>query len=400
MTEEAAAAGHSCRPLDAIVTDVHLRNAVAGLRDLGRAGLAVAAVAPTRVGAGLWSRYAAARLVGPDGLAEGRELAAELAGVVRRGGHEAVVLYPAREEAVDALLDHAGELPAEAIVPYSGPDALRCLRDKRRLPDLAAGVGLAAPRTIAEATAQELLALEPIPVPCVVKQAHPERRTTIGGSLVFKDEPAFRAALTELPEDEPLLVQEHMSGGLISLGLVVDRAGRVTAAFQSRSRETWRIEAGEVSSSISVAPDRALIERARRMLADAGYWGLAQLDFIEQGGEAKLIDVNPRFYGSMPLASACGVNLPAAWHAVALGREQPAVTSYRVGVSYRWLEADVAAFLSGYRRRLLRRAPRPCAGAMWAHDDPAASGLLALEAAVMRVRARLPGAERMLITAR
>jgi predicted ATP-grasp superfamily ATP-dependent carboligase len=83
-----------------------------------------------------------------------------------------------------------------------------------------------------------------------------------------------------------------------------------------------------------------------------------------------LIDVNPRFYGSLPLALASGVNLPAIWHAAVGDGAGPAPGDYRVGVHYRWLRADVAAARDGAPRSLMRVAPRPRVGAVWAADDP------------------------------
>ena len=56
------------------------------------------------------------------------------------------------------------------------------------------------------------------------------------------------------------------------------------------------------------------------MLAELGYWGLAQVDYVETPAGYTLLDVNPRFYRCLPLAVACGTNLPALWHAVTVGR--------------------------------------------------------------------------------
>jgi hypothetical protein len=92
-----------------------------------------------------------------------------------------------------------------------------------------------------------------------------------------------------------------------------------------------------------------------------------------------LIDINLRFYGTMPLALACGVNLPAAWHAVATGAPLPSPAPYAVGVRYRRLEADLAAASHGAPRRLLRRTPGPKIGATWAPDDPLAGAMVSVD---------------------
>ena len=52
--------------MDALVTDVHFRSAVAGVRGLGRAGLEVIALGPGRAAAGRWYRYASRRGVAPE----------------------------------------------------------------------------------------------------------------------------------------------------------------------------------------------------------------------------------------------------------------------------------------------------------------------------------------------
>jgi len=83
----------------------------------------------------------------------------------------------------------------------------------------------------------------------------------------------------------------------------------------------------------------------RSSSSPVGYFGLAQLDFLVTADGPKLIDVNPRFYASLPLALACEVNLPAAWHAVVTGTRPPTERLYPVGVSYSSLEANLASRL-------------------------------------------------------
>jgi len=156
------------------------------------------------------------------------------------------------------------------------------------------------------------------------------------------------------------------------------------------SQRTWPAAAGTSSRAVTVAPDEGLIARAAGLLAGTGYAGLAQLQFLDVNGVAALIDVNPRFYGSLPLALAAGVNLPAAWHAVASDTPPPVPGPYRVGVTYRWVGADLMAARHETVRPLLRRAQRPRAGAVWSSDDPVPSALLVAEAVWSRVGKRLP----------
>jgi predicted ATP-grasp superfamily ATP-dependent carboligase len=363
-----------------LVADAHLRSSVGGIRGLARAGLDVLALGPRRSAAGLWSRGLAGRAI-----ASGADVAMWEAIERLAGRHGPLAVYPGQEDTIDALL--AAEPPPGVTVPYAGAVGLAALRDKRSLSEMAAAAGLDSPATIAETTAAELRRM-PAMAPCVVKPAGPPR--ALGGARAIASAEELETLLAGLPADEPLLVQEHAAGPLVGLALVIDRDGRAVARFQQVTARTWPARAGGSSVAVSVAVDEPLAERGALLLRDAGYAGLAQLQFMENGGAPVLIDVNPRFYGSLALALACGVNLPAAWHAVVSGQPPPAADGYRIGMTYRLLESEILAALRGSPGVLLRRPPRPRVAATWSARDPLPALLLAAESIGVRVARRVP----------
>jgi carbamoyl-phosphate synthase large subunit len=373
--------------MDALVTDVHNRAVVAGIRGLGRAGLRLLALADRRSAAGLWSRYCEAREIAPGAAGHADEFAETVAELARR--HGPLVVYPGSEAAITSLLEAAPRLPANAVLPYPEPKAVWAVRDKRRLPALAQAAGLRAPETLAEIRTEELADIGVHP-PFIIKSARAAGR--IGGAYLIESEERRRrwAAERRVAADEPLLVQQWVRGPLVSVELVLGRDGHVLERFQQVTKRTWPRAAGSISFATSVSPDEELVELATRLLRGAGYWGLAQLDFVRSPDGPVLVDVNPRFYACLPLALACGVNLPAAWHAAALGQPAGSPASYPPDVSFRWLEGDLIAAARGSPRLLFERSPGPRAGAMWASDDPVPSALLGVGAVTLRVRRRLP----------
>jgi predicted ATP-grasp superfamily ATP-dependent carboligase len=304
------------------------------------------------------------------------------------------VAYPGQEATIDELL--AAGAPGGAELPWD-PASLAPLRDKRGLGALAEPHGLASPATLFDGPAGRLASagLEP---PAVVTPVR------AGGTLRTARAISTTAALgelaAELPPDEPVFAQEPVvtaaggeaDGRLGSLALVLDRAGAVRARFQEEALRTWPREAGSFAASVSVAPDEELVERVAAMLRAAGYWGLAQVDLVRRGDATLILDVNPRFYACMPLALVCGVNLPAAWHAVVEGRAAGGPRPYPAGLRYRWLEGDVYAARHGSAGTLLRPGGRSDAGAFWARDDPLPSLLLLGEAATFPLRRRFGAA--------
>jgi hypothetical protein len=371
-------------PTDALVTDADQPGAVAGLRALARAGHGAIALGPDAWAAGLLARGVAGRAVGPDAITDPTGFAARVGELAR--AHGPVVVYPAREGSIDALTSAA--LPAEAILPFPGPEVLGPLRDKASLPRLAAAGGLRAPDTIVEGTPGELVRL-PVDRPVVVKARD------CGPELLDVTVARTPSQLVELlaaaPPNARLILQELAEGPLVCLALVVDRDGRLVERFQQRSLRQWPLDAGPSTVAVSVAPDDELFAAATAMLAASGFWGLAQLDFLMTPDGPRLIDVNPRFYTSLGLALASGVNLPAAWHAVTTGTGRWTPTAYRTGVGYRRLEADVAAAVRGHPLLLGSRPRRPRIGSVWSSADPLPGVVYGARRIAGWSRKRLPG---------
>lgn len=365
------------------MTDAHSRAAVAGIRALGAAGVPVLAMATRRGAAGLWSRFASERALGPPPT-EPDGFVARIAELALERGPLAV--FPGQEAAAAALVAAGSDLPSDALLPYPNGAAVQALRDKTTLAELSATAGIASPAVLDSGRAADIT-LRPPAAPCVIKA----RDSSPGApdTIVCDSAADVEGALAALAPDEPIMVQELARGRLVAVSVVLDREGSVIARFQQQALRLWPATAGASSLGISVEPEQELVERVAALLRAGGYWGLAQVQLLATERGHAAIDVNPRFYGSLPLATAAGVNLPLAWLAAMTGERPPPLGRYRLGVTYRWLEADLTAAYNGDLALLRRRAPRPRVGAMWAADDPLASALLASDAAAARVRRRL-----------
>ena len=367
----------------ALVTEAQWPASVAGLRGLGRAGIGAIAMAPSRGAAGLWSRYALGRAQSPDPRVDRFGHVREVSAFA--SAHGPLVPYPGTEDGIEALVSHGAETSDRLTLPYPGVAPVTRIRDKGSLGGLAEAAGLRSPRTLMAGSAEELIG-DSVPVPCVIKPALPSGGGRGARAISSRVQLERLLDAGALPAGEPLLVQELVRGRLISVELVVDRSGAVVERFQAVAHRTSPSAAGLISLATSVEPDEELVHRIGGMLADAGYWGLAQLDLIADGSDMVLLDANPRFYSCLPLSLACGVNLPAAWHSVVLERPVGSPSSYRTGEHFRWLEGELVEAVKGERRRLWSH-PRPlAAGAMWAGDDPVPGLLLA--GAAVRGRAR------------
>jgi len=254
--------------------------------------------------------------------------------------HDAVVL-PASDAALLALRH-----PVEHLV------------DKARLAEAAGGAGLATPPALSfesMAALTEAVAAGEVELPAVVKP------------LVSREP----AALVRTPADAarldragPVLAQPFLQGTMRAIGGVVDD-GAVLGVVQQRYLRTWPIECGTASAAVTETVDE---DRLRRLVALLGtHRGIFQAQFI---GDV-LLDVNPRVYGSMSLATAAGVNLPAIWCQALQGNRPATRRTARPGVRYRWLEGDLRHLVTRVRRREI--GGRELAGAVMPHRASAHS---------------------------
>jgi predicted ATP-grasp superfamily ATP-dependent carboligase len=164
-------------------------------------------------------------------------------------------------------------------------------------------------------------------------------------SRVISDALAAREAVQAMREmgAEPI-VQEHLEGQLMAFTALTDRCAQIVARVQQVSDRIWPLDAGISARAHTVAVDEQLAAGAQRLLEGLGWLGLAQLQFVRgRDGIPRLLDFNGRFYGSLALALAAGINLPATWARMATERAVDPVPKARIGVRYQWLGGDVRA---------------------------------------------------------
>jgi carbamoyl-phosphate synthase large subunit len=107
--------------------------------------------------------------------------------------------------------------------------------------------------------------------------------------------------------DRSLLVQEHLPGPEYSLDVLATEGGDVRAVVP---RERLRVDSGIAITSRTVHDDELESIGARAAEA-AGITGVANVQVMrDAAGTPRLIEINPRFPGTMPLTVASGVNMP------------------------------------------------------------------------------------------
>lgn len=322
----------------------------------------------------------------------------QVAEAVRAGAYD--VVFGADD--IDVLALSAGRDAIPCVVPHAAhADVLRAV-DKLELARAAGRAGLGTPATRL-ATPEALEAAEP---PVLVKaRLHwtpgtaTGRRHLLAARCETRADAVCQSRAIRASGGEPLL-QDAVDGQLMALTLLVGHDGRVVAYGQQRSsRLSLRLTSSR-AESLPAEPD--LVRGASRLLADLRWFGLANLQFLRRhGGEPELIDLNGRFYGSLALMTAAGLNLPDLWGRLALGEPAPRLIVARPGARFQSLLEDLARARVERRGGLVRDVAGTLAAAPKAvhphaslRDPGPGAALLAslVTGRIRRARGSFPGA--------
>ena len=363
-------------PAPALVIDGDGRAALAVVRSLGRRGIPVTVSAATARSLAGASRHASHRLALPDPAAEPDRLADALAALAAR--EPGSVWFPVTDTSL-AVVDAARARLAQVHLPIAGSEALALAWDKGRLIELADSLGVATPKTWMPESPGAVRALaRELKYPVVIKPRRSRWRTPSGfvtGRVMYAHSPEALASVWETMHSQipAPLIQERVPGFGMGLFVLADQ-GKVLVRFAHRRLREKPPSGGVsvLSESIRVPPE--LEASADRLVAALTWRGVCMIEFKvdARDGRPLLMEMNPRFWGSLELAIASGVDFPWFLYRQALGQPLEPQPSYRLGVRSRWVLGDLDHLLIRLRggdRNLVPGAPSRL-GALLAFLNP------------------------------
>ena len=253
-----------------------------------------------------------------------------------------LVSDPAYAEAVKAELEEGGYLTflaaGDKALLAMGADVRR-LVDKSQLAEEAERAGLeSAPGVVYESVDALIAVRDKLDYPVVIKPTKPQGKVRCFGSP--------ERLMTLQHEAGPVVVQPYLHDRLRAIGGVMFD-GRLIASVHQRYLRTWPADCGGASAAETVGADLEAEEALVRLLGS--FEGVFQAQFAGD----YLLDLNPRVYGSLPLATRAGVNLPGIYCDALRGKVPGSTARAREGVFFRWLEGDLRNVLRGIRTRRL-----------------------------------------------
>lgn len=339
-----------------LVLDGNENQAVASVRSLRRAGHEVAVGAPTSWSKAGWSRACSASFQYPAPQQDAEAFLACIAAEAARV--PGTLVLPMTERTTLPLsAERARIVAAGGRLVLPAHELVLTAFDKEQTTELAKSLGLATPRTfVLEAASQVTAAIEAVGLPAVLKPRSSEEMTadgvvrTTGAPSYARTAEEFAAAFRELRQRcSAVLAQEFIPGGGEGY-FALFKHGAPLAEFAHRRIRDVRPTGSGSAVRASAYPDAPLREAGLKMLTALRWHGVAMVEFRRRpDGTLVFLEVNGRFWNSLPLAVYAGADFPAWLAQLAEHGQLLTGTQYQADVQCRWFLGDLRHLIEVWR---------------------------------------------------
>ena len=338
--------------MPAVVLGIDTPIGLSIIRELGQHGVPVTGIGRASDSLGMASRYLGRGVVRAEG---GPALIDQLEALAAELGQSC--LFAISEGDIALLNQHRARLAGYRLM---FPDQARMGRvlNKEQTYAAADKVGVRVPRMVQPASMAEAHAASTsLRFPVVLKWANPNevmRTLSAAGCRLDKTHYCYSQAelIDYLTPYQQVgiypLVQEYCAGyGLGQFVLMKD--GQAHATFQHHRVHEWPPEGGFSSLCVSLPPQahQAQMEKSVALLRELDWEGIAMVEYRHDAatGESALMEINGRFWGSLPLAYHAGAAFPwLMYNLFGLERDMPA-PAYRAGVRCRFMIPETKRLL-------------------------------------------------------
>ncbi|MBN1186582.1 MAG: ATP-grasp domain-containing protein [Bacteroidales bacterium] len=318
-----------------LITDASQRKAVPIIRSLGKKGIQVVAGEDTFLSMGFYSKYTKKRVVYPSPENE-IPFIKWLISSAKAGVFD--ILFPIDDRTMLPVTKYLNELNKHMNIPVADHHKYMTARNKARTMELAESLGIPVPLTkkiTQEADIQETL--DSMPIPAVIKAT--DSSGSRGLSYVF-DRTRFYYEYMQIHKEYHFpLVQEYIPEGGNAYGVeVLCNNGNVINIFVHRRIREFPVKGGPSTLRESIYKTD-IVDYAVKLMESLDWHGVAMVEFKEnpQTGECLLMEINPRFWGSVALPIVAGVDFPYLLYQLACNKPIAQDNGYPEHVLCRWL---------------------------------------------------------------
>jgi len=299
-----------------LITDAGYKHTLAAVRSLGKAGFFVVAMGSNRFSQSFFSRYCNKKLICPDPRNE-EEFIQFLIEYLSKESID--VLIPIGYTTTVTISKHKKELLSYVKIPIANYESMQIASNKEKTMQLADSLNIPTPIEYYSIDSVEIF-------PVVVKGLYES------GHVRYINSPD---ELRTINFNE-YLIQEYIPGEGYGFYALFNN-GIEKAVFMHKRLREYPISGGASTCAKSVYNEE--LKRLGLALLRQLHWhGVAMVEFKKDSrdGKFKLMEINPKFWGSLDLSIAAGIDFPVFLVNMALEGDITPIFQYDTEMKYRW----------------------------------------------------------------
>lgn len=333
-----------------LLLDGYSTRTLACVRSWGKKSVAFAVGGETAWDMSLFSRYSDQTFVYTSPKRDLSRFIADVNRYCREFAADCV--FPTSEAAIMACSQYHDDLECAAIVP--GARDIQIAFSKANTLAVAASLGITIPTTVCISDTGSLSRRTlDLSFPVVIKSVSSEvvrgaKTQTSGKTVYVFDWDALIAEVqARVTAGQQVLLQEFIDGYGVGISGLFDQGRPVALLAHRRLRESNPL-GGPSALAETIELEPRLVEATTAIMRRIAFTGPAMVEYRinRKSHEPYVMEINGRFWGTVLLAPAAGLDLPYLYWKMLNGLEiRQEETRYQIGVKGRYLVGDTKCLL-------------------------------------------------------
>lgn len=312
-------------------------------RSLGEQNLVIHSASNQAIATTVCSRYIKKRIILPKFSSENNNWLNELTNILKH--EEYTLVIPCDDLSVIYLHSFRNQLSPYAKLYLIDSKIYDIVNNKHKTTQLAVSLGICTPKSILIKDNKKIKQLiNEFSFPLVLKpiSSFDEKSTERHNVVIIYDLDALISEVDLILINSPVQIQSFFKGIGVAVSVLAKDGHIIVASQHKRLHEPF--SGGGSSYRISMEINRELFSASQKIIQNLQYTGIAMLEFRYNlnTNEWVLLEINARFWGSLPLAISAGINYPYLLYKMLIDEKiSTNKIKYKINIYQRNLEADM-----------------------------------------------------------
>jgi len=345
-----------------IITDGQWRKSLSAVRSIGKANHNIAVIGESFFTTSFHSRYTKIWHRKKDTIIQSKAIISEIqtcSAKFKNSGRP--VLIPMEEKTLISASANHKKLSSIVDMLIPPENALEIALDKAKTTKFAQSLNIPTPQTFVAKDVDELCDFIQNKSQNYFSKFILKPRNGQGSTgIIYDVKPDFDIR-SHWKKFGSLIAQERIpeEGEAIGTSFLFDANSQLVAKFSHKRLQQYPYSGGPSTDRISIKIE-TLEDKALHLLMALKWRGVAMVEWKidPETGVAKLLEINPRFWGSLELAIRSGVDFPALYILAAQGKRIGVIPNPIVDIRCRWLiPGDILRYITVPK---IKREPLSC----------------------------------------